>query len=179
MKTLPINYLRECLLYDPDTGVLTWRARPREHFETERGWRVFLTKHAGRPAGTLSTTTRYLVINFGGGNLFGAHRVAWALATGAWPEKHVDHRNGVRSDNRWVNLRECERSQNQCNRPRQSNNQSGFKGVFQPTGQRRWKARIQVAGRPINLGTFDSPQEAHGAYAAAAFKHHGEFACIN
>lgn len=177
MKTLPINYLRGCLQYDPDTGVLTWLARPREHFETERGWRVFLTKYAGRPAGTVSATTGYLVINFGGGNLFGAHRVAWALATGAWPAMHVDHRNGVRSDNRWANLRECERSENQCNRGTQSNNRSGLKGahVHAPGV---WRSRIQKHGQTVDLGLFRSPELAHEAYKAAAQRMHGEFACV-
>jgi len=35
------EYLREAFDYDPKTGVLTWRKRPREHFNTDRGWKIW------------------------------------------------------------------------------------------------------------------------------------------
>ena len=49
---------------------------------------------------------------------------------GARPWEQVDHRNHDTLDNRRANLRACDNSQNQQNRPRaQRNNRSGVKGV--------------------------------------------------
>ena len=31
-KELPVEYLRECFHYDPETGELTWKERPLSHF---------------------------------------------------------------------------------------------------------------------------------------------------
>ena len=41
-----------------------------------------------------------------------AHRIAWFLYHGKWPEKYIDHINGNRSDNRIENLREVSHSEN-------------------------------------------------------------------
>ena len=48
MKTLPIEYLRECFDYNQKTGVLRWRARPRHHFKATKGWRSSHTQVAGK-----------------------------------------------------------------------------------------------------------------------------------
>ena len=45
---------------------------------------------------------RYIEID---GELYRADMVAWALQTGEWPEGEIEHINGDRGDNRWVNLR--------------------------------------------------------------------------
>lgn len=58
-----------------------------------------------------------------------AHRLAYLYVTGCWPTEDMDHINGVRSDNRWENLRACSRSENMQNVTRQKNNTSGHVGV--------------------------------------------------
>lgn len=51
-KPLPdAAFLRECLSYDPLTGMLTWRKRPRHHFPSEPAHGTWNTRWAGRPAG--------------------------------------------------------------------------------------------------------------------------------
>ena len=45
------TYLRERLSYDPKTGVLRWRRRPRSHFETDNIWGTWNTRYAGQTAG--------------------------------------------------------------------------------------------------------------------------------
>lgn len=174
---MDIGYLRRCLIYDPVSGVIVWCNRPREHFDSTRGWKYFNSRFAGKPAGTLSNTTGYITINFNG-QMFASHRVIWALETGIWPEAHIDHIDGNRSNNTWSNLRICERWQNQCNRPMQVNNRSGFKGVYLHS-EGRWRSRIQRRGVTTDLGLFSTPEAAHAAYSIAAKQLHGEFAKTN
>jgi hypothetical protein len=45
-----------------------------------------------------------------------AHRVAWFLMTGAWPEGVIDHVDGDRANNRWANLRDVTTKMNNANR---------------------------------------------------------------
>lgn len=90
----------------------------------------------------------------------------------------VDHINGDRLDNRKENLRVCSQSENLCNRGKQSNNRSGFKGVYLHAPG-RWRARIMFKGKLKELGLFDSPSDAHKAYVAAARALHGEFTRVS
>lgn len=173
MKTLNIDFLRDALSYDPETGMLRWRQRPRLHFRTDRGWRCFNSRFAGRIAGSVASTTGYVMVNFSGGNLLCAHRLIIAMHTGHWPE-FVDHVDGNRRNNALDNLRICTRSDNQCNRGVQSNNRSGFKGIS-PEGSGKWRAQICKSGQRRNLGVFLSPEAAHAAYVRAAQQLHGEF----
>ena len=45
----------------------------------------------------------YVIIPFRG-KRYPAHRLAWRMVTGDWPERRVRHLNGLRFDNRWDNL---------------------------------------------------------------------------
>lgn len=91
----------------------------------------------------------------------------------------VDHKNGDGLDCRRENMRLATRKQNAFNRKRPSVNTSGFKGVtlVKPTG--KWLAQIEVGGKNMHLGTYESKIEAARAYDKAAIKYHGEFARLN
>jgi hypothetical protein len=96
------------------------------------------------------------------------------------PEQ-IDHHNGNKLDNRAANLRPATNSQNNANRPRQSNNKSGFRGVsrvFRAAGP-RWRAEICKQGAKQHLGWFPTPQEAAHKYDKAARRLFGEFAFLN
>lgn len=88
------------------------------------------------------------------------------------PSGIVDHRNGDPLDNRRSNLRLASRSQNAANMAKR-----GLKGVSRAGN--RWLARIRVNGNCLNLGCFQTPQEAASAYNKAAAIHFGEFAKTN
>ena len=53
--------------------------------------------------------------------IYSAHRLAYLYQTGEWPPFEVDHINGNKSDNSWVNLRLATSSQNKANREWQNN----------------------------------------------------------
>lgn len=105
-----------------------------------------------------------------------AHRVAWAVMTGAWPVSRLDHINGDRADNRWGNLRECTNTQNMQNSHVTIKSKSGIKGVHWCKEREKWGAWICVNKKRIGLGRFDRIEDAAAAYKAAAEKHFGAFA---
>lgn len=103
------------------------------------------------------------------------HRAILGLTRG--DGKQADHIDPSRTlDNRRKNLRIATRLQNQANQRIRKNNRSGFKGVSWDTARQRWQAHISYNSKCIALGYFDTPQEGHKAYCAAAEKYHGEFA---
>jgi hypothetical protein len=154
------EYLKSKLNYDPETGIFT------------RIKASGITPNNSK-CGTLSRG--YVQISIGS-HLYFAHRLAFLYMTGKLPEKFVDHINGIRSDNRFCNIREANCSQNQQNKGRQSNNTSGFKGVSYYKNNGKWRSAIKVNGKKRHLGFFNTPEEAHEEYCKAAKDLHGEFA---
>lgn len=152
--------LVEAFAYDKLTGNIT-----RKNLAIPYG------RNVGRVAGTLRKDG-YVEIKFARRHIK-AHRLAWLLATGAWPSVEIDHINGARDDNRWVNLRQCSDRENCRNSGWYTNNTSGFRGVFR-SHDGTFKASIRH-GKSIHLGTFSTAQEASVAYEAAARRLHGEF----
>ena len=174
MTELTQDIVRELLDYDPATGAFTWRWRERRWFKTggaktDGAWKAWNATHAGKPAFTALSSLGYRQGQICGRHCK-AHRVAWLHVHGALPAE-LDHRNGVRTDNRIANLRPATRSLNHANIAVQ---RAGLKGARRKSG--RWAAQIMVSGRYIFLGMFDHEHEAHAAYVRAAKAHFGEFA---
>jgi hypothetical protein len=136
-----------------------------------------LVRKAYRGKGLPVTTTNtegYLVTKVRG-RQYRVHRLAWLMVHGAWPEHEIDHINGVKTDNRLGNLRDVSPALNQHNkRLPQGNNSTGFLGVTRRNG--RYAAQIERAGRQVQAGSFDTPQEASAAYLAAKAVYHPGFA---
>jgi hypothetical protein len=86
-----------------------------------------------------------------------------------------DHINLNTLDNRRSNLRIASSSQSQCNRGKQKNNSSGFKGVSFDKKMRKWQAYIKINRKRRNLGYFSTSTAAYSAYCVAATELHGEF----
>ena len=88
-------------------------------------------------------------------------------------DKIVDHINTNTLDNRKCNLRLCTRTENSRNRKTNNTNVSGYKGVSKHRG--KWQAQIEIDKKPLYLGLFSTPEEAHKAYCEASKKYHKEF----
>lgn len=144
------------LQYDANGGKIYWRKGHR----------------AGREAGYVGSSG-YARLGLAL-RKFNAHRVAWLLMTRRWPPHQIDHINGVRTDNRWVNLRAATHQQNRGNEKMHRTNKTGFRGVPAPRCG-KWRAQIVVNGRAKCLGTYDTPEKAGAAYDKAAIQLYGEF----
>ncbi len=94
----------------------------------------------------------------------------------------IDHINGNGLDNRKINLRFCSARGNSINKKRRKDNSSGFTGVYYRKNSNKWFARIYLDGskgiNPLNLGTFETAEEAAHAYSTAARLHYKEFVRI-
>lgn len=167
MKELPIDYLNECLTYNSETGILTWKTRPESHFSSPSVARRFNNLYAGKPAGG-RVANGYLMLPFkdetGKRCLFYAHRIAFAMHHGRFPQAELDHINGVKTDNRATNLREAVRLQNAANTIFNVQNQRGAKRHKDG----RWSAQISYRNQNIYLGLYSTEAEAHAAFCGAA-----------
>lgn len=169
------DVLRQLLDYDPATGKLYWKPRPFDMFATPRSFGIWNTRFAGKEAFTAIKGSGYLH-----GKIFGrlhlAHRVIWAISTGAWPINQIDHRDGDRLNNAIENLRESNHSQNMHNQSNRVTNKSGYKGVSWDKKGNKFRAQISVNSKKIHLGCYETAEEAYLAYCVAADKYHGDFA---
>lgn len=157
-RQLTQEYVRSLFDYDPETGVLTWIERPREHFSTDRSWNSTNARMVGTEAGVRLNCDGYQEVGIDG-KLYKKHRLIWFLMTGVWPEE-VDHENGVRSDNRFKNLRGTTRLGNMKNKAVRKDSRSGVAGVVWHQKDRRWIAYIKADGRQQRLGAFTDFAEA-------------------
>lgn len=158
-------------LFDYSNGVLLWRRR-EDRTRFDRTWNA---RYAGKVAGSLMSSG-YRGVSLGGGDYL-LHRLIWAWHHGDLPERaEIDHKDRNRDNNQIDNLRVATKSNNMQNAACRSDSQSGLKGAHHHRASGRWSSFIRVNGRRISLGYFDTPMEAHEAYAAAARHHFGEFA---
>lgn len=144
--------IKKLFIYNPKTGVFTRRVP----------W-------YGMPAGHVCGAddgAGYLQIGLGG-KVHRAHRLAWCYMTGEWPNK-VDHKNGVRNDNRWCNLQKADDSEN-------GQNKNIVSGVSLVKASGKWAARFQLRKKVYHIGCFEDRELAELVSAEARDKYFGEF----
>ena len=156
-----IEYLRQCFDANFETGILIWRERPRDHFNSDRAWKSSNSKFCGLRAGGLKPNGYYNVKI--SQKWFKVHRVIFAMAKGKWPTHTVDHINGKRSDNRLLKLRDISFQENMKNKAIHGNNTSGMIGVCWHKASNKWQAQIGVH----YLGLFDTQELAFVARKSA------------
>lgn len=172
------DMLRSLLRYDPDAGKLYWRPRPMSLFPGTAAGGSWNAKWAGKEAFTSLDRHGYLRGSVFKRN-YRAHRVAWAVAHGRWPAADVDHINGVRADNRLLNLREATRAENLRNSGSRAGSSSQYVGVWWCKKYGTWRVGITVGRVSKHIGYFASEVDAARAYDDAARREHGEFARLN
>lgn len=162
-KPLPdIKFLKYLFRLDPETGVLVRNVTRAPN--AQKGDIVGSVDGKG-----------YLHVNICGG-FYRVHRIVFLLHYGYEPPAHIDHIDGNRKNNIPANLRPATDQQNAGNTAPPRHNTSGFKGVYRHSRGQKWCAQIKRNGETVYLGWFDTPEDAHQAYAAAAKEHFGEYA---
>lgn len=138
--------------YDKDTGKFT------------------LTKGGGlgRKGEEVTSTDSHGYIRVSiAGRRYSAHRVAWLIVHGEWPECDIDHINGDKTDNRVANLRKLSRSDNLVNQ-KKTRGVSKHKGVTFHNGL--WIA--QFSNRVGYLGCSKVEDEAAMIYNIHVARNH-------
>lgn len=137
-------------------------------------------KYSKKRNGYLSVT----LVKNGIKSYFLVHRlVAIAFIGLNVDKKYINHKNGVKHDNRVENIEWVTPSENnthalknKLSRPprgvKRKDNTSGFVGVVK--NNKNWQAQILVDGKHKYLGTFKTKVEAAKAYDIASVKYHGD-----
>ena len=159
-KNLTQAELKEQVIYDTNTGDFFWKI-------TKKGVKI------GNKIGS-KTKDGYIriMLNY---QEYKAHRLAWLYMVGNFPKEFIDHANGIKTDNRFCNLRESTNMQNQQNVGLVISNTSGYKGISKNKSDGKWRAQCRVGKVKKHLGTFDTPELASSAYVEFAKQLHGEF----
>lgn len=119
--------------YDPDYGLI----RTKENGKYLQG--------SARKDGAIGLSVK--------GRTILAHRLAWLLSTGDWPDGIISHINGDKTDNRFENLKLV---------PLYSDIRAvkEIAGVSFVKKTKRWKAVIHYKGIQHYLGEYEDKEEA-------------------
>lgn len=115
------------------------------------------------------TSRGYLSVSLYDRSNIHIHRLVIAAFKGE-SNKEVDHINGIKDDNRIVNLRYCTRRENMHYYAKSIKHKGSSKyiGVYKlqdyQKSPNRWGARIQHDTKPIHIGLFKTEYKAHLAY---------------
>ena len=154
-----LEWIRKTISYDSETGDFTWLINRSNTLKGSR-------------AGCISSTTGYRVLSIRGLKV-SAHKLAWYLHYGEYPESQIDHINGLRADNRIENLRCVSPSVNGQNRWKaQANNKVGLMGVCKRGS--KYIATIILNKKQTYLGIFSTKEDAHLAYLSAKLSLHSQ-----
>jgi len=155
--------LKKYLNYDPETGIFKWKISNTN--------RVKIGDVAGylRPDG-------YIKIKLFN-KIYFAHRLAWLYVHGKFPEDCMDHINGIKHDNKIINLRAVTLVENNRNRLMPKTNTSGVMGVSWCKPYQKWQVMIQKT----HYGRFkfksDAIEKAEKVYKELGFHPNHGRAC--
>lgn len=123
--------IKDWIHYDPEIGECRWKRSPATNLPE------------GSLAGGLDKSKGYIRVKFSRSTYY-IHRIAWYLYYDEDPPQDLDHINGIRTDNRIVNLRSLTRDQNCSHRTvLNSNNTSGICGVYWHKRDSCWVVSIR------------------------------------
>jgi len=166
------SQIKEVLRYDPETGVFTWRPRKTEQFgglNPSRDMKKWNACYANTTAGGVGSAGYRFITVYDIPYL--ASRLACLHMTGSFPDDCMDHINHIKDDDRWCNLREVTRAENNRNLAMRKSNKSGVTGVHWYSPSQVWRANIRIKGKLKHLGCFADIKNAAAARKIAERKY--------
>lgn len=115
----------------------------------------------------------YMQINVDGVK-YQLSRIIWLHKTGQWPIAEIDHKNGVKNDNRWCNLREASKVENGRNRPKKPCKNSHLPKNVRKNGK-GYQAFFYHNQKFVSLGTYKTSEEAGKIAKEHISQVYGEF----
>lgn len=158
---LTYDRANELFSYNPETGVVTRKISNSNRVK------------AGQQVNSLSFSKKgdtYYNTKVDG-RYYKVHRIIWLMHYGEWPSGSIDHINHQTLDNRIDNLRDVSFADNLKNRTLQKNNTSGFNGITWREDNKKWRARVIVDRKVINLGSYSKKEDAERAVLLCREKH--------
>jgi hypothetical protein len=144
--------------YDAESGMLLWR---NSNGRNVKPW---------QEAKALNGHGYYTVkIN---GTSYSVHRLIWLYVYGSFPNKYIDHKNRVRSDNRLCNLRDVNSTDNAQNISLPSHNKSGHIGVSWIKSHNCWTVFVKVNKKNNWLGYYKNLDDAVATRKAGEKQHY-------
>lgn len=158
--TITQEELKKILHYDHDTGEFIY---------------IYRTSNRVKVGGTAGTKVKpkkktYLAVTIKCKSYY-LHRLAWLYIYGSFPANEIDHINGNGSDNRIVNLREVDSTNNNRNMKLFCTNNSGIVGVSWHKALYKWSSQITINYKKIHLGYFKNISDAAIARKEAEVKY--------
>lgn len=143
MRPFDAEYIRFICTYDADSGSFVRVMK--------KSWRGNWVKCYSIPNSV--TAYGYLQMSVEG-RPYAVHRLIWLHVTGSFPECDIDHIDGNRLNNSWVNLRSVTRRENLRNSGIRVDNTSGVPGVSFAKDRRLWCAYIETGEGRKYIGHF-------------------------
>ena len=157
---MSIYDLAKEVTYNPDTGEFTWKNSS-------------FGRKSGAIAGGLNRNG-YCRISYNH-KKYMAHRLAFVCMGEEIPAL-VDHKNGIKNDNRWSNLRPANSTQNAVNSKKGSGFSSNSKGVYYTRYRTKpWKVELGKDGKSIYFGYYKTEEEATKVAKQKYRELHGKF----
>lgn len=160
--------LTTCFWYDFLSGKFYHRERPRNLFKTDKAFKIWNTRFAGKIACS-KTQHGYYAISFNY-KAYYSHRMVFLYTSGQDSALVVDHVDGNRGSNILTNLRMCNSSENQKNKRLLSNNKTGIHGVYWDNINTCWSVQIKESGKMKRIGRFKSFLDACAARKSEEIK---------
>jgi len=141
MNYLTQKELKKFVDYDPKTGIFRWVIANSNRVKV------------GDMAGYIHRTKgyRYICINE---KRYKASRLAFLYMEGYFPEHQVDHKNRIRDNDSWNNLRHVSSRCNSRNCKISKANKSGVIGVCWDKQSNKWSVKIGVLNKSKHIGYY-------------------------
>ena len=144
-----------------------WRFEELNRFPWSARWSKRTRSYYALRSGKTAEGYRYTVL---------MHRQILGLGYG--DPRQGDHKNHDTLDNTDDNLQVASPAENSYNRRKHCTSNNPYKGVSFHKATGKWQAQIQVHGKKIFLGIFETAELAYAAYCKAAEQYFGAFACV-